>query len=61
MTTTKQSNWGAALRTTILLATLSGLLVVIGFAIGGIGTATLFLGIAMLMNLLSTSSATNWR
>src|SRR5215207_5724457 len=53
MTTTKQSNWGAALRTTILLASLSGLLVVIGFAIGGIGTATLFLGIAMLMNLLS--------
>jgi heat shock protein HtpX len=53
MTTTKQSNWGAALRTTILLATLSGLLVVIGYAIGGIGTATLFLGIAMLMNFFS--------
>src|SRR5215203_1747558 len=53
MTTTKQSNWGAALRTTILLATLSGLLVVIGYAIGGIGTATIFLGVALLMNLLS--------
>ena len=36
MTTTKQSTWGATLRTTILLATLSGLLVVIGSAIGGI-------------------------
>jgi heat shock protein HtpX len=53
MTTTKQSTWGAALRTTILLATLSGLLVVIGFAIGGIGTATLFLGIALLINFFS--------
>jgi heat shock protein HtpX len=53
MTTTKQSNWGAALRTTILLATLSGLLVVIGYAIGGIGTATIFLGVAMLMNFFS--------
>ncbi len=53
MTTTKQSTWGATLRTTILLATLSGLLVVIGFAIGGIGTATLFLGIALLINFFS--------
>src|SRR4029079_11819887 len=50
MTTTKQSTWGAALRTTILLATLSGLLVVIGYAIGGIRTATLLLGIALLIN-----------
>jgi heat shock protein HtpX len=53
MTTTKQSTWGATLRTTILLATLSGLLVVIGFAIGGIGTATLFLGVALLINFFS--------
>jgi heat shock protein HtpX len=53
MTTTKQSTWGATLRTTILLATISGLLVVIGFAIGGIGTATLFLGVALLMNFFS--------
>src|SRR6187399_3569459 len=53
MTTTKQSTWGATLRTTILLATLSGLLVVIGFAIGGVGTATVFLGIALLINLFS--------
>src|SRR4029079_14525609 len=53
MTTTKQSTWGAALRTTILLATLSGLLVVIGYAIGGIRTATLLLGIALLINFFS--------
>src|SRR4051812_31442082 len=53
MTTTKQSTWGAALRTTILLATLSGLLIVIGYAIGGIGTATLFLGVALLINFFS--------
>lgn len=51
MTTTKQSNWGAALRTTILLASLSGLLVLIGALIGGASTALLFLGIAMVMNL----------
>jgi heat shock protein HtpX len=53
MTTTKQSTWGATLRTTILLATLSGLLVVIGYAIGGIQTATIFLGVALLMNFFS--------
>ena len=35
MTTTKQSTFGATLRTTILLASLSGLLVAIGFLIGG--------------------------
>jgi heat shock protein HtpX len=51
MTTTKQSNWGATLRTTILLASLSGLLVLIGALIGGAPTAGLFLGIALLMNL----------
>ena len=51
MTTTKQSTWGATLRTTILLATLSGLLVVIGALIGGPSTAGLFLGIALLINL----------
>ena len=32
MTTTKQSTFGATLRTTILLASLSGLLVAIGYA-----------------------------
>src|SRR5258707_6268951 len=51
MTTTKQSTWGATLRTTILLASLSGLLVVIGALIGGPSTAGLFLGVALLLNL----------
>src|SRR3954453_20197300 len=51
MTTTKQSTWGATLRTTILLATLSGLLVVIGAVSGGPSPAGLFLGIALLINL----------
>jgi heat shock protein HtpX len=53
MTTTKQSTLGATLRTTILLASLSGLLVVIGALIGGPSTAAVFLGIALLMNLFS--------
>jgi heat shock protein HtpX len=51
MTTTKQSTWGATLRTTILLASLSGLLVVIGALIGGPSTAGMFLVIALLINL----------
>jgi heat shock protein HtpX len=51
MTTTRQSTFGATLRTTILLATLSGLLVAIGFLIGGSSTALLFLGMAALMNM----------
>jgi heat shock protein HtpX len=51
MSTTKQSTFGATIRTTILLATLSGLLVVIGALIGGPSTAALFLGIALLINL----------
>jgi heat shock protein HtpX len=51
MTTTKHSTWGAGIRTTLLLATLSGLLVAIGFFIGGAGTALLFLGIAVLINM----------
>jgi heat shock protein HtpX len=50
MTTTKRSTFGAGLRTTILLATLSGLLVAIGFLIGGSSTALLFLFIAVAMN-----------
>jgi heat shock protein HtpX len=50
MSTTKQSNRGAAIRTTILLASLGGLLVFIGFLIGGAPTAGLFLGIALLIN-----------
>ena len=51
MSTTKQSTFGATLRTTILLASLSGLLVVIGALIGGPSTAAIFLGIALLFNL----------
>ena len=51
MTTTRQSNFAAAIRTTLLLGGLTGLLVVIGAAIGGPDTALLFLGIAAVMNL----------
>ncbi len=51
MTTTKQSTFGATLRTTILLATLSGLLFASGFAICGASTALLFLFMAALMNM----------
>jgi heat shock protein HtpX len=51
MTTTKRTTFGAGLRTTILLATLSGLFVAIGFLIGGSSTALLFLFFAALMNM----------
>lgn len=51
MSTTRQSNFGAMIRTTALLAGLTGLLVVIGALIGGPQTALLFLGLALLMNL----------
>ena len=51
MATTKRSTFAAGLRTTLLLAGLSGLLVVAGALIGGPDMALLFLGIAMLMNL----------
>ena len=51
MTTTRQSNFAAAIRTTLLLGGLTGLLVVIGALIGGPDTALLFLGIAAVMNL----------
>jgi heat shock protein HtpX len=53
MTTTKQSTFSATLRTTILMASLSGLLVVIGALIGGPSTAAVFLGIALLINFFS--------
>jgi heat shock protein HtpX len=53
MKTTRQSTFAASLRTTLLLATLSGLLVVIGFAIGGQQTALMFLGLAVAMNFFS--------
>jgi heat shock protein HtpX len=51
MTTTRRSNFSAMLRTTILLASLTGLLVVIGALIGGPDTALLFLVIAALLNM----------
>ena len=51
MTTTRRSTFAAGLRTTILLATLTGLLVVIGFAIGGPSTALVFLVIGAVINL----------
>ena len=51
MTTTRSSNVAAAVRTTALLAGLTGLLVVIGALIGGPETALLFLGIGLVMNL----------
>jgi heat shock protein HtpX len=50
MTTTRRSNFSAMLRTTVLLASLTGLLVVIGALIGGPDTALLFLVIAALLN-----------
>ncbi len=52
MTTTRKSNFAAGLRTTILMATLGGLLVAIGYAIGGVGGATGFLAIALLLNFI---------
>jgi heat shock protein HtpX len=51
MTTTRRSNFAAGLRTTVLLASLAGLFVVIGALIGGPNTALMFLGIALVMNL----------
>ena len=51
MTTTRSSNCAAGLRTTLLLAGLTGLLVVIGALIGGPQTALMFLGIGLVMNL----------
>ncbi|MBA2240989.1 MAG: zinc metalloprotease HtpX [Solirubrobacterales bacterium] len=50
MTTTSKSNFAAGLRTTILMATLGGLLVAIGYAIGGIQIAGVFLVMALVMN-----------
>ena len=43
MTTTRKSNFAAGLRTVIMMALLGALLVALGYAIGGIQTATIFL------------------
>lgn len=52
MTTTRRSNFSAGLRTTVLMASLTGLLVAIGFAVtGGPGGALGFLVIAALINM----------
>jgi heat shock protein HtpX len=51
MTTTRRSNFAATLKTTILLAGLTGLFVVIGALIGGPSTALVFLVLAALLNL----------
>lgn len=53
MTTTSRSNFAAGLRTTILMATLGGLMVAIGYAIGGLQIAGVFLAVALLMNLVA--------
>ena len=53
MTTTSRSNFSAGLRTLILMATLGGLLVAIGYALGGIQIASVFLVIALVMNLVA--------
>src|SRR2546425_13351854 len=45
-----QSTWKAGVRTTILLASLTGLLVLLGALIGGPHTAPPFLGIAPVVN-----------
>ena len=51
MTTTRRSNFSATLRTTILMASLTGLLVAIGALIGGASTALLFLIIGAIINM----------
>lgn len=53
MSTTRQSNFAAMIRTTALLGGLTGLLVVIGALIGGPETALLFLFIALAINLMT--------
>jgi len=53
MTTTSRSNFAAGLRTTLLMATLGGLLVAIGYAIGGLQIAGVFLAIALVMNFVA--------
>jgi heat shock protein HtpX len=47
-----QSNWKAGIRTTILLATLTGLLVALGALVGGPSTAAMFLVIGLVLNLV---------
>ena len=51
MTTTRKSNFTAGLRTTLLMATLTGLLVGIGALVGGPDMALTFLIVALAINL----------
>jgi heat shock protein HtpX len=51
MTNITQSNWKAGIRTTALLATLTGLLVLLGGLLGGPSLALMFLVIGAVMNL----------
>lgn len=51
MTRATESTWKAGFRTTILLATLTGLLVLLGQLIGGPSTALMFLAIGALINM----------
>jgi heat shock protein HtpX len=52
MSQVTESNWKAGIRTTILLATLTGLLVAIGALVGGPRTAATFLVIGLVINLV---------
>lgn len=52
MSQVTESNWKAGIRTTILLATLTGLLVAIGALVGGPSTAATFLVIGLVINLV---------
>ena len=53
MTTTRHSNLAASVRTAALMALLGALLVAIGYAIGGISVASVFLVIALVMNFVA--------
>jgi len=53
MTTTKRSNFAATFKTTLLLSTLTGLFVAIGWLIGGASTALLFLFFGAAINFFA--------
>jgi heat shock protein HtpX len=53
MTTTRRSNFTATLKTTLLLSTLTGLFVAIGWLIGGAQTALLFLFFGAALNFFA--------
>ena len=52
MTTTGRSNWQAAVKTAVLLATLGGILVGAGYIIGGPQLALTFLFISVIFNMV---------